>query len=104
MEIPPIMVAKLKPKLTLVQQRTANSAVANIDDEEVQFLEDLRGAIWGKAGATNSSFKVLADNTKMHARTISRFASGETKRPQLFTIRKLLKAVGLRMTWAKDKR
>jgi hypothetical protein len=92
-----------RPNLTLVQKRTANSAVAVQDDDEVKFLEDLRGAIWGKAGAIQGSFKAMAADAKLHISTISRFASGETKRPQLFTIRRMLKSVGLKMTWTLEK-
>lgn len=91
---------KAAPKLSLVQQRTANSAVTDENSDETQFLEDLRGAIWGKAGATRGSFKALAQDAKISDRTIARFASGETKRPNLFTVRRLLAAVGLRLTWS----
>jgi DNA-binding phage protein len=87
-----------------VQKRTANSAIADESGDEAEFLEDLRGVIWGKAGAIASSFKALAAEAKLSDRTIQRFASGETKRPNLFTIRRLLKAAGWRMTWAREPR
>ena len=96
--------AATKPKLTLVQQRTANSAVSNEDPDEALFLEDLRGAIWKRAGATRDSFKAMAAETKLSERTIQRFASGETKRPQLFTIRRMLASVGMRLTWTMRKK
>lgn len=88
-----------KPKLTLVQTRTANSAITPEDGDEMQFLEDLRGAIWGKAGRGAGTFKDLAAEAKLSPQTVSNFASGQTRRPTLFTIRRLLHAVGLRLTW-----
>lgn len=82
-----------KPKLTLVQKRSANSAVATADPEEAKLLEDLRGIIWSKAGSTKGNWKTLAAKAKLHPRTVSKFACGDTKRPQLFTIRRMFAAV-----------
>ena len=82
--------------LNLVRKRTANSAVssANISDEEQQFLSDLRGIVWSQAGKVNGSWKGLAAKSNLSYRTLQNFASGETRRPQFFTIRRICQAVG----------
>lgn len=87
-------------RLSDVQKRTANSAVSdkNLDDDEVKFLSDLRGLIWKKGGSVGGSWKVLAEKAKLNNRTIQKFANGETKRPQLFTIRRMCLAIDYVMT------
>ena len=88
-----------KPQLTLVQKRSANDAVAPVvDEDEKKFLEDLRGLIWAKGGSQGGSWKSLAERANLNARTISRFASGETRRPMLFTIRRMFVAIDYVMT------
>lgn len=87
--------ARPKPHLTLVQKRAANAALTSEDeDDEARFLADLRGLIWEKGGAQGGSWKDLAARAKLADRTIARFASGETKKPQLFTIRRMIQAIG----------
>ncbi len=87
-------------QLNTIQRRTANSAVsnANLDDEEVKFLADLRGLVWAKAGKIGMSWKSLAENANLNYRTVQKFASGETRRPQIFTIRRICQAVGFVLT------
>lgn len=82
--------AVAKVKLNDVQKRSANSA---IDPEEDEFLEDLRGLIWKEAGRPDGKWKHLAEKANLSDRTIARFASGETRRPQVFTIRRMIKAI-----------
>ena len=97
-------VVKLKPRgaLTAVQKRTANSAVAEPikgSDDEHKFLEDLRGDIW--SGSSKETWKEMGDKAGLSPATVSNFATGNTKRPSLFTIRRLLAARGFRLTWVK---
>jgi DNA-binding phage protein len=81
--------------LTLVQKRSANSAVASsgINDEEQEFLSDLRGLVWNQAGRINGSWKGLGEKANLNYKTLQKFASGETRRPQFFTIRRICQAV-----------
>lgn len=85
----------MKPKLSLVQQRTANSAVAGSEEEndEAKFLADLRGLVWKSQGQDVRGWKGLAEKARLSDKTVARFASGETKKPHLFTIRRILVAI-----------
>jgi DNA-binding phage protein len=82
-------------KLNLVQKRSANSAVnpSDVNDEEHQFLSDLRGIVWEHAGRINGSWKGLAEKSNLNYKTLQKFASGETRRPQFFTIRRICQSV-----------
>lgn len=86
-----------KPHLTLVQKRTANSAVSAQDADEARFMEDLRGLVWARAGAEGKTWKALAAEARLAHQTVQKFASGETKRPNLFTVRRLVLALGCRL-------
>jgi len=90
-------------KLTDVQKRSANSALAEgVDaDDEAKYLEDLRGVVWKEAGTGSGSWKSLAEKAGLADMTVRRFATGETKRPTLFTIRRMLAALNYRLTWQK---
>ena len=94
--------AKSAVKLTVVQKRTANSAVDNpLYDEEQKFLEDLRGELWGRGGSISSSWAEVAKETKLARSTISNFATGQTKRPTVFTVRRIAMAFGYAMRFVK---
>lgn len=87
-------------RLTTAQKRTAQSAVTDYkEDEDAKFLEDLRGFIWKEAGTWDG----FAAKAGVANRTVARFASGETKRPTVHTIRCMLRALGYRLTWVRGK-
>lgn len=81
-------------KLNIIQRRAANSAIA---DDEDKFLEDLRGRLWANGGAVDGKWKSLAERANVSPRTISRFASGDTKKPQILTIRRMFGALSYAM-------
>ncbi len=81
------------PKLSLVAQRTANSAVAEKED---LFIEDLRGFLWSNQGVTRT-WQDVADESGLCYATVMNFARGDTKRPQARTIIKLMQALGYRL-------
>jgi DNA-binding phage protein len=83
-------------KLNAVQKRSANAALNSEDDEE-KFLTDLRGIIWHRTGAVGGNWKTLAEKAHLNPRTIAKFASGDTRRPHLFTIRRMFQAVDYTM-------
>ncbi len=87
-------------RLNTVQKRTANSAVslADLDTDEVQFLSDLRGLVWKEGGTKHNSWKDLGEKARLNPKTIQRFASGETRRPQIYTVRRICQAVDWVMT------
>jgi DNA-binding phage protein len=91
-----LALVKNERPLNTVQKRSANSAVIGEDDEQ-KYLADLRGMLWNSGGAVDGSWKKLAEKAHLNARTISKFASGETIRPQLFTVRRLFQAVDYEM-------
>ncbi len=91
--------------LTAVQARTANSAVSlpeNYNDD-VKWLEDLRGELWGRGGAINGSWKEVAKSINLAPSTVSKFATGVTKKPSIHTVRRIAEAFGYFMTFVKRK-
>ncbi len=91
-----LALVKNERPLNTVQKRSANSAIVGEDDEQ-KFLADLRGMIWNSGGSVDGTWKKLAEKANLNARTISKFASGETMSPKLFTVRRLFKAVDFEM-------
>lgn len=97
----------MRTALNAVQKRTANDAVladAERWNEEQKFLEDLRGLLWGQSWPNGASWATIARDAGVSPATISKFAIGETKRPTVFTVRKIALYFGYRMTFVKDKR
>ena len=80
-------------QLNDIQKRSANSAMSAEETDEMRFLEDLRGLIWKEAGRPDGKWKDLAEKARLHHKTIQNFACGTTRRPQLFTIRRMCLAI-----------
>lgn len=89
-----LQLVKPRGALTDVQKRTANSAVVASEDEH-KYLEDLRGELWAKLG--DQTYKQISDKAGLSYGTVHNFAVGNTKRPSIFTVRRLAKAVGLEL-------
>ncbi len=80
-------------KQTVAAQRGFKSAVT---EEEDPFLEDLRGLVWSDERTNHRSWDQLAREAGISYATVRNLAVGETKRPHLRTIHKLLLAMGFR--------
>ena len=61
------------------------------------FLEDLRGVLWNSYVDASMSWIEIAGRARLAYSTVRRFASGETKRPQLYTVLRLMSAIGARL-------
>lgn len=83
-------VVRLQPKHERLAEEAADQAIA---DDEAKFLEDLRGLLWAKAGSRDGKWQNLAVRARLHRTTIAKFAQGVTRRPQLFTIRRMFVAL-----------
>ena len=68
-------------------------------NEEDQFIEDLRGMVWSGSVTGKRSWKDIAEESGLNVATVSKFASGDTKRPHLLTIRRIVRACGYRMAF-----
>ena len=64
------------------------------EEPEDIFLEDLRGACWGR----KILWKHLAETANLATNTVRRFANGETRRPTFHTIYRLSRALGFVLT------
>lgn len=82
-------------KLRLVQDQpsTANSFEQDFEN----WLEDLRGIVWNDFIKGRRSLENLAADAKLSLSTVQKFAWGETKKPHLQTVFKLMKALGYRL-------
>jgi hypothetical protein len=94
-------VVRLKPKHERLEDEKIEAA---IHEDEAAFLEDLRGLLWAKAGSRDGKWQNLAARARLHRTTIAKFAQGTTKRPQLFTIRRMFIALDYVMTIVPRKR
>lgn len=62
-------------------------------------MEDLRGIVWNSIKDRGLTWTELSRITNLTIGTISRFASGETKRPSSYTVDALADAVGLEVRY-----
>lgn len=95
-------VVKLRPRgaLTDVQKRSANSAISTEDRDELRKLEDIKGKLWVIVG--KKTYKEFAAESGLSAQTVRNFATGETKRPAFFTVRRMAQAVGMDLELFRD--
>jgi DNA-binding phage protein len=78
----------------VVALRAANSAVT----DENTFIADLQGFMWNNQGPTRT-WQDLADDAGLCYGTVYNIAVGHTKRPQMRTVEKLMKALGFRIAF-----
>jgi DNA-binding phage protein len=79
------------------KRRAGSRATLGIDPDSEEFLQDLRGMLWNSVPTCGMEWPELAREAKLHVSTIENFLFGQTKRPQMNTIYRLLTAMGFRI-------